>query len=73
MRWEHVFAFAQNGTVIRYAPSPGAAIPKRPDLPMSIVQYIFELGMNDGYEFAGSYPEDAGTVIVMKRQRGPEV
>jgi hypothetical protein len=77
MTWEHIFAFAQNGTVYRYEPVDvqlgGSAATSGPKLPMSVAQYISELGANDGYEFAGSYPKDDGVVIVMKRQRGPVV
>jgi hypothetical protein len=73
MRWEHIFAFAQNGTVYRIEPIPGSPAISGPKLPMSVPQYVSKLGADDGYEFAGSYPKDDGVVIVMKRQRGPEV
>jgi hypothetical protein len=69
MKWEHIFAFAQDGTVLRYEGIPGSAPTGSPRLPMSVTHYISELGTNDGYEFAGSYHEHDGIVIVMKRQQ----
>jgi hypothetical protein len=69
MKWEHIFAIVENGIVMRHDSIPEGTAPSGRAFPMSVVQYISELGANDGYEFAGSYPKDAGVVIVMKRQR----
>ena len=69
MRWEHIFAFAQNGVVYRQEQIDGVTAPGRPVFPMAISQYIYQLGVADGYEFAGSYPKEDGLVIVLKRHR----
>jgi hypothetical protein len=73
MTWEHIFVFAQKHIVLRTESAPGSDIITGPKLPMSIPQYVSELGTTEGYEFAGSYPKDDGVVLVMKRQQGPEV
>jgi hypothetical protein len=62
MRWEHIFAFAQDGSIVRHD-LVGADLSGK-----TIQHYISQLGA-DGYEFAGSYAEDGGVVIVLKRQR----
>jgi hypothetical protein len=73
MTWEHIFAFARDGYVYRDEPIYGSQAVNSPKLPMPVPQYVFELGRSDGYQFAGSYPKDDGFVIVLKRERGPEV
>jgi hypothetical protein len=62
MRWEHLFAFAKDGAIVRHDLISADLAGK------SIQHYISQLGA-DGYEFAGSYPEDDGVVIVLKQQR----
>jgi hypothetical protein len=73
MNWEHIFAWARDGHVYKDEPIHRNAAVNGPKLPMTVPQYVFEMGQTDGYEFAGSYPKGEGYVIVMKRQRGPEV
>jgi hypothetical protein len=67
--WEHLFAFARNGTVYRDEPIDDGATVTGPQLPMVVQKYISERGRSDGYEFCGSYPEEDGLIMVMKRQR----
>ena len=73
MMWEHLFIFAQDKMVLRAEPVAGRSVTNGPKLPMSIPQYVSELGATEGYEFAGAYPNDDGVMIVMKRQRDPDV
>jgi hypothetical protein len=69
MKWEHIFAFTEGGMVLRHEGVRAPAAAAGPKFPMSVTQYITELGANDGYEFAGSYHQEGGMVIVMKRQQ----